>query len=637
MTHVDLIGFTRVSSTYLYHFLFVIALAISLFLPITQKSEPVPASKKHIIFDKSKDPTYFTWASDLHIADHYPKAISNLKTFFQLTDTIFHPDNVIFSGDLVDNYERAKHPKKSFNHESHWQLYTSLRNSSEVPFENFFEVLGNHDTWGLLSLTHTSNYPDQYTNQPMFRPIITKEVKNVRLISFTPQEPPTGVGAQFFFPPLKRHYLDLLEEEVNKPTNAEATIIVTHYTTFSLYPQFKSSKGTSLTDLISSPKVSAYFAGHTHPKQFESWHHKSGLEIVSSHLKEIEGFAVVTVDNGRLGFTPFTFKDVKKAVITSPVDDRYATRIEPSNDFVIRILSFDPSTTLQYTVSGSVTGTLSFERTLKEGVNLYSMNAHVENGHHHIHICGPTELDCDFSIGVSTQSYKEKERIFIRPTGLIVLIVLFFVFTFAIGVGMFLPLEFLHNCNKWMDNRDSEKTHFLLAIFAGPIVTGNRLTHFPIWLRCIFAFFILWPLFLPSMLFNVEGSTGISWMYGYLIEGTAKDDIINLLYPGIYYAAPLSFFLFIMSLYVMKVRLIMIIDLIYWIILVFATIFTNFNLGNELAPHEEILQSFAAFIFPVIFLIIIVIYIVKKVQGSKNDEEEAEPDQDAKELSDADL
>ena len=93
------------------------------------------------------DPLLFTHISDIHISNF--KAINEYRTLFRTVKKLganFH----LFTGDLVDNYEKQTFPKVGKQMLKDYKNYKELI-ENELYNETILDVAGNHDMFGVLS------------------------------------------------------------------------------------------------------------------------------------------------------------------------------------------------------------------------------------------------------------------------------------------------------------------------------------------------------------------------------------------------------------------------------------------------------------------------------------------------------
>jgi hypothetical protein len=97
---------------------------------------------------------------------------------------------------------------------------------------------------------------------------------------------------------------------------------------------------------------------------------------------------------------------VKLAVVTSPGSDRLSSRVFCDEDFEIRVLSFSVNAT-NFTVSGSVEGTLVWQRNLSSGATLWAMNVSLPKGRHSIRFAGDLNRELNFTVGIPIPPFQE--------------------------------------------------------------------------------------------------------------------------------------------------------------------------------------------------------------------------------------
>ncbi|OHT15018.1 hypothetical protein TRFO_14508 [Tritrichomonas foetus] len=63
--------------------------------------------------------------------------------------------------------------------------------------------------------------------------------------------------------------------------------------------------------------------------------------------------------------------------------------------------------------------------------------------------------------------------------------------------------------------------YWILAVFAGFFVVKMRISRLPFWLRLIAFVSVVWCFVLPYCFFDIEGHTGMFWLWGYIVGGKA--------------------------------------------------------------------------------------------------------------------
>ena len=233
--------------------------------------------------------------TDLHISDSFPKAIANSNRSFNLINQYIKPDFLLITGDITDNYVSSKRPCRSFQINSQFQKYHELSKSSGV-FDYTFETIGNHDVVGIpkrINDQKQTNYHKYYhINETTVS--TARSNRNFRIISFNPFEFSSGNGLMGLAKKIDKNNLGKLEEVINSNCDHKfETIVASHYTTTTLYPQLKTKSGKTFSDLFKKCNIKYFLNGHIHPKKHKTYHHKSGfIEIAGILSKLNEEFAI---------------------------------------------------------------------------------------------------------------------------------------------------------------------------------------------------------------------------------------------------------------------------------------------------------------------------------------------------------
>jgi hypothetical protein len=439
--------------------------------------EPNPSLPK---FNSSLIPEYYAHITDTHIADYQQDSPIFLREFFTRMRVV-KPDTIFHTGDLIDNWDKDQTFDEPFPNETEWRLYVQIRNEfPELNSYNYVEILGNHDYWDVLSPLTNTTRPDRYLfNKPPDGPRIVDTFlrSGTRFITFLPLKPPVASGLFSYYVKLTSEFCRMLENETEQNTNASQTILLSHWSTLTVYPT------DSCFDTFLENNCIDFMNGHSHVSALETWHHKRTVEFTLTAMTEVSGYGLFTIDNGRLAYRNISLFQNITFTPTYPIPDVVVRDVDCENVSFIRVLSFSPSQTRRFVVNGSAKTTLTPQKLVKPGVYLYSATYTFEDGHHSITITSESgeSVTIDFSIGVQTAPLPEEHRDYpISPYSLSVAMGLSFawvVLTLLIVIwGLFGRCgcceccKLLDECYRWYykkaSNADNNSKRDIIWVFA---------------------------------------------------------------------------------------------------------------------------------------------------------------------------
>lgn len=529
----QLLGFTSFFA--LFSVFYIISL--KLFVKTPKYTVPVVKIKNNTeYFDKNSKPVVVAQATDIHISTHYVKSKIRLNATLHYLENVVKPIFAILSGDLTDNYSHRRPPCYSYPHENFWMIYNETVSNSGINYNRLFEIFGNHDLFGINNWDEEETLAAIYTKTIRSHLYSYSHTRNgVKVVGFIPCEFPFGHGPQQVTASMRSKYLDELERELKRETGAIYTIVVCHYTHEFIYPiSAKSKSGLNFEEMLSKYNVNVLLTGHTHPKVPEAVHYGNLMEMTAIPMKHYDGFALLSIDNGRLNYEWHTPYEEQPAIVTNPVPHHLQPHNYMSKEFPIRIVSFDKSQTKNFTVSGDYSGKLSFEEYLEDGVALYSLDAKFENGVHTIEISGDLNRTITFAVNCETGPFYETHKWLFNPSLGHYLLAYFIPFYMLIAITIWYPLRFLDQLSLAIFN---DKIHgsFLQTIIFGPFIFSNVISRMTKRIKILVTIILIWPLGIPIMFYETDGKFSTLWTWGYFVGFTHVYDAFSYLCSGIYY------------------------------------------------------------------------------------------------------
>jgi 3',5'-cyclic AMP phosphodiesterase CpdA len=307
---------------------------------IWKSSGDIPVAERAPPFDPAQDPIVIAHFTDLHISPVLPDVLSLVRDSFAFVGRHVHPAAYVLTGDLTDDLSFGPTGPACLPSEPDWQLYNETIRNAPIDHSKVVEILGNHDVW------MRATFDDRYSSC-LLHPIVNWVSQSfnfgqIRVVTFVPVKLPTTSGLYGYFATLTPAILAELEAQLGQPTNAQWTIVASHWTSLTLH-KFRtvrsSSSGRTFTEILSEYAV-AFLNGHEHPPgEFEAVHTGDFIELTGNAFRLKDGFNLLALDNGRISYVTMISNHSKNAIVTSPGRNSLATRIFADQDFQIRVLS----------------------------------------------------------------------------------------------------------------------------------------------------------------------------------------------------------------------------------------------------------------------------------------------------------
>lgn len=507
------------------------AVALTCFCMIGLKYTPtrtvgeIFSKKSAKTWDSTQRPIIVGQLSDIHLNSRVGESTNRLtRALNQLS--YLSTDVVMITGDLVDNKKDDYAIGDQF--EPDWVFYRQCLNAANLTYK-VLDITGNHDEYGLAKFSSNRHYILNYSRYLSERSLGLKDFwvmkyqteiygRTLEIISVNPLKYPTPHAKFGYYIYPTREMMDHIEAELANKTDADFRILQCHFP-LALWSSFvKSSNGKTIVDLLRIGGVGLVVTGHTHPDAPWLLHSDGNLEIVALDLRYHNGSALITIDNGRYVYHGFTTDTVPAAVVTHPVPKAQLSTETVFNEenTEIRVLVFS-DTIRNISVYGDVEGTMKCDD--KNGLRLCSLPMNLKRSPQtrKIHFTGDWEHEMEFVIGDS--AVLGKEVIYERPnylTTTYVALALLWLILFVINLPV-TPPKFAISANKWILKEDN-KSHWLTCVLLGPLVMKSRIHTLGKVPQTFLFIATLWPLCLPLMFMSVEGSFGIVWTWGYVLQ-----------------------------------------------------------------------------------------------------------------------
>ena len=485
------------------------------------------------LWNSSLDPLLFTHISDIHVSNF--KAINEYRTLFRTVKKLganFH----LFTGDLVDNYEKQTFPKVGKQMLKDYKNYKELI-ENELYNETILDVAGNHDMFGVLS---PFDYDCGYLNiSKIFTRNNTKtledfwfktvNIEGMNFILLNPYKFPMARPPYVYYSHTSKEFLDLLEKEINKVGPCS---ILTHYPVDFFWSK-GNSNGHDFDELMKNENIQYIFTGHTHPGEFRILHHEyGGLEFIGSSIKKTNDFGFASIDNGRLVYNRVDYNEnnFRKYFMTYPVPIEQLSKTHNFNEknTEIRIISYKNEIEDNLYITGDFNGKLVYQRELKNGAKLYSMPLNIKkDGEYEIKFNAPDyEIIRKFYVGKTITIKGEKKNFF---NYFLIPFIISFAFILLFLLIITFPLKIIDYSfiDDWIFGKIEGKWfYYIICIFLCPFILNYRIcSNAHVYFRIILFFFVIYPLVFPfHFIESIKGNIGYSFLCFYFFNNTVLYD-----------------------------------------------------------------------------------------------------------------
>jgi len=580
-------------------------------------------------WNSSLDPLIFTHISDIHVSSI--KSKEKFKTLFRTVKKLganFH----LFTGDLVDNYEKKDFPKIGKQMKNDMEYYKELIDT-ELSNETIIDVSGNHDMFGVISpfdedfgfldISKIFTRNNTKTFEQLW--IKTKNIEGMNFLLLNPYNFPVVHPPYVYYAHPPKQFLDLLEQQINQVGPCS---ILMHYPADFFWSK-GNSKGKDFESLMKHDNVQYIFSGHTHPLEFRIRHHENGgLEFIGTAIKKTNDFGLVTIDNGRLVYNKVEFKDnnFKYYYMTHPVPKDQLSKTHNFNEknTEIRVISYKSEIEDNLNITGDFSGKLKYQRDLKNGAKLYSMPLNIINdGEYKIKFEAPGySIEREFYFGKKIKIQGEKKNFF--NYFLIPFIVSFSFFIIFLLIITFPKriIDFSY-IDEWIiGNTKGKWFYWIISILLSPFILNYRIcTNAPLYFRIILFTCICYPLVLPFHFFEpMKGHIGYSFFCFYLINKTVLYDEWSLFFNAFYFWLIISPITLVVSGFKFKKSCFYIFHFAFLYLCFGGACFINYRFAGESVKFGLLFCHPCFVVIPIILNILMYINLYRYNKSFKKDE-----------------
>lgn len=515
-------------------------IVLGVILPSYREPGTIKSLSDNAEFDPEVDPEIIGHLTDIHINHQIP---STTNTFSKaLKQTVDLGVNAILAtGDLVDNWDTVN-SNLGVGEQTEADFILYKENIDLIPDRNnYVEVSGNHDEYGVPSLNDPTHFVFKYAK---FIKSVEKledwwvhvaNISNYEVIFINPYRYPTGHAKVGFWIMPTTEMLDVIEKALLTPPT-RTRFILCHFPVRLWSDKPKSSNGNTFQDLIGKSQAIAVLTGHLHPSTETLQHINGILEVVGPDLAWHSAYGLMAMDNGRFSYTTIDTANPPIAVVTHPVPKNQVSKMInfEATETQIRVLVFTDKE-LNIEVKGAVQGTLKRTRAIpRYNAWLYTMPLTLGEGEHHIDFTGDFESSMDFVI--SSSITLDKEKLYGFPNFVIASLIALAII-WVLEVFLVFPIGEIQVAvdadDSIMDDTKYEEHGFIVWCL-GFLIMRERMRRFPKYIRFAFCVLVFWPVCLPMIPIKTGEHGGFIWTYGFVLGGEAFYDVWGHLYTAMY-------------------------------------------------------------------------------------------------------
>ncbi|CAH8525885.1 unnamed protein product [Schistosoma rodhaini] len=384
---------------------------------------------------------WFVHITDLHFSEFGSK--DRQMDFLEFCSTyipVIRPEIVIASGDITDG--KGKTFSSSSQNPEEWRDYSSLlKQSGVLNLTRWFDVRGNHDSFGVPSFGGDGDYYSQFgvSGRSSFRSNIFKLVKPYGQYSFISIDLSTEPGLKWplnFFGSFNLNVKTQFSKSIDKAKDSNQTFVFGHYPTSTVV-----SSDSNLGSMIGDSAF-AYLCGHLHTlfglaKKMYFLQPQGYWEWELGDWRENRYFRIVAVDNDLVSFVDvrkFSLNDSNKEwpiiLITNPKNANFLLprkepfhRIEFSTHIRILVWSLSPILRVSVSINGIHQGFAEPAKSLESGNStpLYVLPWNTSQwsaNPYSFHVIEVTAKDANNNQGTVVQSFSLRNRA-VYPIGLV--------------------------------------------------------------------------------------------------------------------------------------------------------------------------------------------------------------------------
>jgi hypothetical protein len=347
---------------------------------------------------------------------------------------------------------------------------------------------------------------------------------------------PTPNALTDFWAHASPEYLNDIEKELQKHRNHPNVFVLTHFPVEFWLDYDSHKQSTRIQSILANSTAQLLVSGHIHPRNPVFRHFGGFLEVVASDSNYHGALGIVTVDNGCTVFHHIRGDKPPKALVTNPIplNQLHKKSVFNERNVTIRVLLLRPRQNAVIHVIGDAFGRMQFDR-LVGSTALYTLTREFEPGIHHIAFRGDHSGTLEFLVGSETperieHSYNMPSFFGTLRRVTVVLWPIFLVVLFPFELPQWRPLA--ESVHQWLAGEDGE-SHWILATLGGAFVVRWRILTLPTWYRILLFLSCLYPMFLPIVVFQVEGHWGYLNSKGFFLD-EQRFDVMGMIIPGLH-------------------------------------------------------------------------------------------------------
>lgn len=363
-------------------------------------------------------PYYFSQLSDIHLTHGFPDRTKHILNVFTSLSNKIKPKLVILTGDITDASDSSKFLQPRKQYKLNWDEYNAtLHQSGLLQISKILEIPGNHDIYNIESESSTQNYFPKYTQQKIESMnaqsyLIDNQFNFVMInpVKFPYLSAPLGMIPYTSTSILKEFEKHFITDDPNI-----SNIIISHYphtSTWTAHPNL-------MKQIYSKGRL--FLSGHLHPDKCLVLHYGNLLSAITSPgYGDYTG--LITIEKKMsIVYHQINPQQKEPIIVVSypvPIEQLSNDQVFNIRNFPVRVIGFsNQPLDLNLFIDDVSIGKLSFNRTLNEGVTLYSceVNSNLNFGRHSLKIEGDSKYKMDFYIGEESPKMKETINKFFTP------------------------------------------------------------------------------------------------------------------------------------------------------------------------------------------------------------------------------
>jgi hypothetical protein len=151
-----------------------------------------------------------------------------------------------------------------------------------------------------------------------------------------------------------------------------------------------------------------------------------------------------------------------------------------------------------------------------------------------------------------------------------------------------------------------------MIILFGPAVAGRGMRKLSLPVKSLLMLAVGWGFCLPAGLFKIEDTIAAIWVFGYIVKDKMMTEMMYLIFPSAYLGLILFGWVCILALYDHQPHWSFVIDFVIALIALAGGLVIWIRFGAGIADHTLWLASFEFIIFPIIFIVVLVIVYYRR-------------------------